>query len=118
MIALRACGVATTTGTPTDNPILIRFRKSLDEVYGSRLDRVVLFGSRARGDARADSDYDVAVFLRKRGELWDELGKLAIITTEILDDTGAVISAKPFAAHAYDGRSPLMQEIRSSGLDL
>lgn len=26
--------------------------------------RVVLFGSRARGDARRDSDYDVAVFVR------------------------------------------------------
>ena len=30
---------------------------------GERIERVVLFGSYARGDARADSDYDVLVFL-------------------------------------------------------
>src|ERR1039457_6306237 len=46
-----------------DNPVLRRLRTALDEVYGERIERVVLFGSRARGDARPDSDYDVAVFL-------------------------------------------------------
>jgi hypothetical protein len=46
------------------NPILTRFRQGLDELYGDRLDRVVLFGSRARGDAEPDSDYDVALFLK------------------------------------------------------
>src|SRR5438874_9741392 len=40
------------------------FRATLTEIYGDRIERVVLFGSRARGDAREDSDYDVAVFLR------------------------------------------------------
>jgi uncharacterized protein len=45
-----------------DDPVLARFRRALDEMYGSQLERVVLFGSRARGDARAD--YDVAVFLK------------------------------------------------------
>ena len=41
----------------TPNPILVTFRAALDEMYGARLERVVLFGSRARGDARPDSDY-------------------------------------------------------------
>jgi predicted nucleotidyltransferase len=49
---------------PADDPILKRFRAALDEMYGERAERVVLFGSRARGDAHRDSDYDVAVFLR------------------------------------------------------
>jgi predicted nucleotidyltransferase len=31
-----------------DDPVLVRFRAALDELYGDRLDRVVLFGSRAR----------------------------------------------------------------------
>jgi uncharacterized protein len=33
---------------PSDDPILKRFRAALDEMYGERLERVVLFGSRAR----------------------------------------------------------------------
>ena len=46
------------------NEGLKEFRAALGALYGSRLERAVLFGSRARGDARSESDYDVAVFLR------------------------------------------------------
>src|SRR4051795_345882 len=53
------------------DPILKRFRAALDEMYGDRLERVVLFGSKARGDAGENSDYDIAVFLKdlKEGDL-------------------------------------------------
>jgi predicted nucleotidyltransferase len=44
------------------NLIPARFRTALTEMYGDRLERVVLFSSRARGDAQPDSDYDVAIF--------------------------------------------------------
>ena len=43
---------------PAADPILKRFRAALDALYGGRIERVVLFGSRARGDAREDSDYE------------------------------------------------------------
>ena len=103
---------------PVDDPILKRFRAALDELYGERLERVVLFGSRARGIAREDSDYDVAVFLEDFGTLSDELHPLAAMTTDILLDTGAVISAKPFRAGAYSERTGFMHELRRDGIDL
>ena len=81
---------------PEIDPILSRFRAALDEIYGARLERVILYGSRARGDERPDSDYDIAVFINDPGSLGDELHRLASLTTEILLDTGAVISAMPF----------------------
>jgi uncharacterized protein len=46
------------------NPILAKFHAAVTEVYGDRLERVVLYGSRARGDAKPDSDYDIAVFIK------------------------------------------------------
>lgn len=55
------------------DPILKRFRAALDELYGDRLERVVLFGSRTRGDAREDSDYDIAVFLKDFADRWQEV---------------------------------------------
>ena len=111
-------GVAGTSALTAD-PVLLRFRRAVDDVYGARnIERVVLFGSRARGNARPDSDYDIAVFLNDPGELWEEPGKLSRITTAILDDTGAVLSAKPFSAGAWREMSPLMHEMRHDGLDL
>jgi predicted nucleotidyltransferase len=90
----------------------------LAETYGYRLERAVLFGSRARGDARPDSDYDVAVFIRKPDRWLDEAIRLAGLGTDILMDTGAVISAKPFGAGAYKEPLPLMREIQREDLDL
>ena len=104
-----------------DNPVLAKFRAALHEMYGARLERVVLFGSQARGDARSDSDYDVAVFLNgteKTFDRWAELHKLAALRVKFLDETGAFFDAKPYPAEAYRDRSPLMHEIRREGLDL
>ncbi len=101
-----------------NDPVLTRFRAILAETYGDRLERAVLFGSRARGEFRPDSDYDVAVFIRNPDGWFDEVVRLSDIGTDILMDTGAVISAKPFPAGTYNDALPLMREIRRDGLDL
>jgi predicted nucleotidyltransferase len=103
---------------PQSNPILARFRAAVAEIYGEQLERVVLYGSRARGDHRPDSDYDIAIFIKDPGSFYDESAKLAAITTDILEDTGAVISATPFPAGAYRERTGFMHELRKDGLDL
>ena len=100
------------------DPVLRKFRAALDEVYGGRIERVVLYGSRARGDARPDSDYDVAVFLTDLTDRWDEIDRIVAIETDILWETGAVINALPFRAGAYQERTPLMHELRREGIDL
>jgi predicted nucleotidyltransferase len=103
--------------TPVD-PVLGRFRAALNSAYGARIERVVLFGSRARGDARPDSDYDVAVFLNDLAGFGAEAAKIAAIETDILYDTGAVINALPLRAGSYRERTGLMHEIRRHGQDL
>ena len=102
----------------TTDPVLVRFRKALDEMYGARLDRVVLFGSRARGDARPDSDYDIAVFLHDMDERGPELHRLAGLSTNIISETGEFVHAMPYCAAAYDERTSLMREIRREGIEL
>ena len=101
------------------DPILKDFRAALDAVYGERLDRVVLFGSRARGDARPDSDYDVAVFLKAyQGDRWVESDTISTVAARFLRSHDALIHAMPYRAEQYDERSPLMYEIRGEGLAL
>ena len=100
------------------DPNLTRFCAALHRLYGDRVERIVLFGSRARGDAEAASDYDIAVFLKDPGTLAEELHRLASISTDILLETGAVISAKPFRAGADRERTGFMHELRRDGIDL
>jgi uncharacterized protein len=40
------------------------FRREAENALPGKVEGVVLFGSRARGDARRESDYDVAVFVK------------------------------------------------------
>ena len=86
---------------PQDHAVLVRFRKALDEMYGRNVERVVLFGSRARGDAQPASDYDVAVFLHDMLDRFAEMFRIADLSTTLLEDTGE-----------------LMHAIRADGIDL
>ncbi|MDR3448667.1 MAG: nucleotidyltransferase domain-containing protein [Alphaproteobacteria bacterium] len=95
-----------------------RFRAALGALYGERLERAVLFGSRARGEGRADSDYDVAVFLRDMTDRWAEMDRLNAAVADILYSDFAFIHALPYRARAYNDATPLMQEIRQDGRDL
>jgi predicted nucleotidyltransferase len=100
------------------DPTLIRFRHALEDIYGDRLERVVLFGSRARGDARPDSDYDIAVFLKSMPDRWRELDHLANLSLDFADTTGSIINVLPYLNAAYRERTPLMAAIRQEGVDV
>jgi predicted nucleotidyltransferase len=104
--------------SPAADPVLKRFRAALDTLYGDRIERVVLFGSRARGDAREDSDYDVAVFLKGLADRWQEVDRIVPLVTDILYEEGAFIHAVPHSAGSYEDRTSLMREIRREGIDL
>ena len=103
---------------PKNDPVLTRFRAALDQIYGPRIERVVLFGSRARGDAHAESDYDIAVFLHDLTDRAAEMNRLADLATEIIEEGGPFVHAMPYRAGSYNERTPLMLALRTEGLDL
>ena len=55
---------------------LVELREWLHERFGERLVKLVLFGSKARGDAHEESDVDVLIVLREYDPdtEWDEIG--------------------------------------------
>ena len=73
-------------------------RAALDALYGDRIERVVAYGSRARGDAQEESDYDVAVFLKSLANRWQEVDRIVPLVTDILYEDGAFIHAMPHRA--------------------
>ena len=113
--------MGTVTGLGADalaDPVVGRIRRDLERLYGHRLDRLVLFGSRARGEARADSDYDIAVFLKDYDGAMTEVDRLADLSWDLQVATGAVISMLPLPAHRAREKSLLLQAIREDGVAL
>ena len=62
-----------------------------------RLDRAILFGSRARGEHRPDSDADVALVLHERGNDGLTLMMLAELAYYVYLDTGIMVQPVPIA---------------------
>ncbi len=60
---------------------VVAYRRALDRALPGGVEVVVLFGSRARGDASGDSDYDLAVLLRgdlaRRPDIRDQVADTA-----------------------------------------
>ena len=48
----------------------------------------------------------------------DELGRLADLRVELIDETGVFFDLLPFSADAYEARTPLMWDIRGQGCSL
>jgi uncharacterized protein len=100
------------------DPVLERYAEAVRKEYGDRVERIVLFGSRARGDFHEDSDYDIAVFLRGMDDRWAEVRRLVEIELDLLEESEAAIYSIPFPEGGWEERSVLMREIRRDGRDL
>jgi uncharacterized protein len=79
---------------PCTDPILKRFRTTLDGMYGGRIERVVLFGSGARAMRDGIRIDDPAAPQRPHRALarGEPLGRPQ---TDILEDTGEFVHAMP-----------------------
>lgn len=63
-MALRDPALLQHTLRPVDRRVLGELVSRLRAHYGDRLDRITVFGSRARGDITEDSDIDLLVVLK------------------------------------------------------
>ena len=106
-------------------------RKALDDYvaavrrhYGPRLVDIFIFGSRARGDARPDSDADVAVIIEDGDwEFWEEKWLLAGLAYDVLLEHGLYIQPWPFPRSAWQSppthrRQHFIEAIQKDGLRL
>lgn len=74
-----------------DNLTLVReYKRRVEAKLPGRVVKVVQFGSRARGDATAESDWDIAVFLRGRPTV-AERDAVSDVAFELMMETGAGI---------------------------
>ena len=97
--------------------ILREFRGGLERTYGSRLVRVVLFGSQARDEAEADSDIDVMLVLQGAVDPNREIQRLSSFTSGLSLKHDVVISCVYLSEENFDNeQSPLMLNVRREGV--
>jgi len=85
--------------------ILMQLQEELEKIYGSRLKKVYLFGSYARGEADEDSDIDVAVVLDRVSSRFEERQRCSEIRAELSLLNYCVIN--PFFFNESEFRSGL-----------
>jgi predicted nucleotidyltransferase len=99
-----------------DRELLQRFEARVRAALPGRVDRVVAFGSRARGDHDADSDLDVAVVLN--GDVTRD-DKDVVIDSGLdmkLELGGPLIIATVLHADQWEEPTRLVENIRSDGV--
>jgi predicted nucleotidyltransferase len=96
---------------------LHEFTEDLRALYGSRLDRVILHGSRARGDAEPLSDVDVLVVLDQCPDFWREFHRISPIASRVSLAHDVVLSALPTSVEEFsEADSSLFAHARQDGV--
>jgi len=122
MIQSSAMTTSATTLEPAVTSAVREFARRLAGRYP--VQRVILFGSRARGTQRTDSDADVAVLLRGvRGRFVDTKLEMVDIAYDVLLDTGIYIQPLPIWENEWEhpqthSNPRLLQNIEREGIPL
>lgn len=90
------------------------------EVFGGRIEQILLYGSYARGDADGDSDIDIAAIVRgDRQELQKKLKKVWDVSSSLELKYGVIISPTviPYDEYmAYKEDLPYYRNISEEGI--
>ena len=81
-------------------------------------ERVILFGSQARGDAREDSDWDLLVLLNKEKITYEDENKYAYPFADIGWNYGTYISVKVYTSKEWEERNftPFYYNVQKDGV--
>lgn len=99
--------------------VLDTLKTFLIQLYQEELDKIILFGSRARGDDRPDSDYDILIVLNNDFNYSEEIEKTSEFISNISLKYDIVIS-RGFA-NSFDylnSKIPFFLNVRKEGIIL
>jgi predicted nucleotidyltransferase len=97
--------------------ILKKLKKELLRIYGESVESIILYGSRARGDARDDSDIDILIVLNKDFNYSEILRLSSQLISSFSLENDVVISRAFVTKTQYDKlQSPFLMNVRREGV--
>jgi len=96
------------------------FVSEIGKLYKERLNKVILFGSYARGEQTEESDVDYLVVLNDEEiRSYTEISKMSDVTFELSLKYGISVSAVPASQPKFENKlSPLMFNVHEDGIEL
>lgn len=108
-----------TTSLISIKPILNELKQELQELYGDRLVKLILFGSHARGEANPDSDIDLLAVLKSPVSQVQEISYMSELCVKILLDHDELVSIIPMSEDRFNAKDvALLRNIQREGIEL
>ena len=98
-------------------PIIVEFKNEIKKIYENRLDKIILYGSWARGTATVDSDIDLLVVLKGKISPGREIDRMIDCITDLNLKYDTLISVVPVSTETYNTLdTPLLLNVRGEGI--
>jgi predicted nucleotidyltransferase len=99
--------------------ILTEIKNFIQKLYQDKLDKIILFGSRARGDYRQDSDVDILIVLKNDFNYSQEIEKTSDFIGQLSLNYDMVISRSFANSFEYiNSKIPFFLNVRREGIIL
>ena len=99
--------------------VVIEFGASLKQLYGKRLEQVILFGSQARGDAVEGSDIDVMIVLKGEVNIGEEISRTSKICSDLSLENDVALSRIFVSSERFAKESnPLYVNVHREGISV
>ena len=107
----------------TNNPKILNLihelTEKIQELYGNQLDKVILYGSYARGEETKYSDIDLAIILKGDINPFEEIDRVGDIAWDISLKYSVVISTRPISEKKYYSKNtPFLATLKEEGISL